>query len=154
MFIHSKPLQYTVQVEKPDPIFAKQLQELLGGKFGEMTVMMQYLLQGWALRGDEEDPRMHRLKDMLLDTGTEEIAHVEMLANCIGMLLDKASPEQQEEAAKNNPVVYAALGGMNPQHMIASGLGALASDSNGVPWSGAYASASGNVIADLYNNAQ
>jgi Mn-containing catalase len=41
-----------------------------------------------------------------------------MLATCIAMLLDKASPEQQEEAATSNPVVYAAIGGMNPQHMI------------------------------------
>jgi Mn-containing catalase len=46
------------------------------------------------------------------------------------------------------------MGGMNPQHMIVSGLGALASDSNGVPWNGSYATASGNIVADLYNNAQ
>jgi Mn-containing catalase len=46
MFLHSKKLQYTVKVDRPDPIFAKQLQELLGGKYGEMTVMMQYLMQG------------------------------------------------------------------------------------------------------------
>lgn len=69
-------------------------------------------------------------------------------------LLDKASPEQQEEAAKSNPVMYAAMGGMSPQHLIASGLGAMLSDSNGVPWSGVYPGASGNVVADMYNNAQ
>src|SRR4051812_48626362 len=43
MFFHSKQLQYRVRVEKPDPVYAKQLQELIGGKFGEMTVMNQYL---------------------------------------------------------------------------------------------------------------
>jgi Mn-containing catalase len=153
MFTHTRKLQYKVRVDKPDPIYAKQLQELLGGKYGEISVMMQYLFQGWGMRGDEGDPRLRRLKDMLLDTGTEEIAHVEMLATCIAMLLDGASPEQQEEAARSNPTVYAALGGMNPQQMIVSGLTALPADSAGNPWSGAYATASGNVIPDLYANA-
>jgi Mn-containing catalase len=90
---------------------------------------------------------------MLLDTGTEEIARGEKLATCISMLLDKASSEQQEEAAKSDPVVYAAMGGMNPQHWLTSRLGVLVSDSNGVPWMGNYATATGNVVADLYNNA-
>ena len=53
MFLRTKRLQYPVRVERPDPMFARQLQELLGGKYGEMTVMMQYLSQGWALRGAE-----------------------------------------------------------------------------------------------------
>lgn len=153
MFVHSKQLQYKVRVDRPDPIYAKQLQELLGGKYGETTVMMQYLMQGWALRGDTSDPRLKRVKDMLLDTGTEEIAHVEMLATCIAMLLDKASPEQQEEASKGDAAVYAAMGGMNPQHVIVSGLGPMLGDSNGNPWSGAYPTASGNIVADLFTNA-
>src|SRR5438105_3336605 len=138
MFTHAKQLQYKVRVDRPDPIYARQLQELIGGKYGEMSVMMQYLFQGWGLRGTQDDARLRRLKDMLLDTGTEEIAHVEMLATCIAMLLEGASPEQQEEAAKKDPVVYAALGGMNPQHMIVSGLGALPTDSVGNPWRGDY----------------
>jgi Mn-containing catalase len=155
MFLHDKRLQFTVRVDKPDPVLARQVQELLGGKYGEMTVMMQYLMQGWGMRGDLEDPRVLRLKDMLLSTGTEEIAHVEMLSTCIAMLLEGTSQEQQEEAAKANPVVEAALGGgVNPQHIIVSGLGALLSDSNGNPWSGSFATASGNAVADLYNNAQ
>jgi Mn-containing catalase len=45
--------------------------------------MTQYLFQGWGLRGDAGDPRLRCLKHMLLDRGTEEIAHVEMLATCI-----------------------------------------------------------------------
>jgi Mn-containing catalase len=153
MFTISKQLQYPVRVDRPDPMYARQLQELLGGKYGEMTVMIQYLFQGWGLRGSTSDKHLLRIKDMLLETGTEEIAHVEMLSTCIAMLLDGASPELQEEAAKSSPAVLAALGGMNPQHMIVSGLSALPADSNGNPWSGAYVTASGNIIADLYINA-
>lgn len=153
MFTYIKKLQYTVRVDRPDPLYARQLQELIGGRWGEMSVMMQYLFQGWGLRGDASDPRLARIKDMLLETGTEEIAHVEMLAACVSLLLEGATPDQQQQAAQADPVTFAAMGGINPQHLIASGLGAMPVDSVGNPWSGSYASASGNVVPDLYLNA-
>jgi Mn-containing catalase len=153
MFVRNKRLQYPVRVERPDAVFARHVQELLGGKYGEITVMMQYLFQGWALRGTESDPRLARIRDMLLDTATEEIAHVEMLSTMIAQLLDGASPEQQLAAADASPAVLAALAGMNPQHVIASGLGPQLADCNGNPWNGSYVTASGNVVADLYANA-
>jgi len=95
---------------------------------------------------------------MLLDIGTEEIAHVEMLSVMISRLLDNAPVEEQEDAAKI-PVIGAALGGtdmrdvmfagMNPQHEIVTGQGADAKDSQGVPWSGHFVTASGNLMADF-----
>jgi Mn-containing catalase len=51
MFYHKKRLQYFTKPDSPDPVYAKQLQELIGGPFGEMSVMMQYLFQGWNCRG-------------------------------------------------------------------------------------------------------
>jgi len=60
----------------------------------EMT-MMQYLFQGWNCRG----PAKYR--DMLLNIGTEEIGHVEMLATMIACLLDKAPIKMQEDGAKD-----------------------------------------------------
>src|ERR671932_970187 len=100
MFYHKKPLQYYKRPEKPDAVYAKKIQELIGGTFGEMTVMMQYLFQGWNCRG----PAKYR--DMLLDIGTEEIGHVEMLATMIARLLEGATPEQQQGGAAN-PIVGA-----------------------------------------------
>ena len=79
MFTHTKKLQYPVRVDRPDAVYARQLQELLGGKYGEMSEMTQYLFQGWGLRGDAGDPRLRRLKDMLLDTGTEDRLRPERL---------------------------------------------------------------------------
>ncbi|WP_054955139.1 manganese catalase family protein [Paenibacillus dakarensis] len=145
MFRHQKELQYEVKVERPDPQFAKSVQEVLGGQFGEMTVMMQYLFQGFNCRGEE------KYKDMLMDIGTEEIGHVEMLCAMISQLLDGASPEDQQEAAKD-PAMAAIMGGVNPQHLIVSGLGAMPTNSNGVPWNGAYIVASGNLLADMRTN--
>lgn len=43
MFYHIKELQYRAKPERPDPVYARKLQEVLGGQYGEMSVMMQYL---------------------------------------------------------------------------------------------------------------
>jgi Mn-containing catalase len=147
MFIHDKHLQYHARPERPDPQFAKRVQEVLGGQFGEMTVMMQYLFQGWNCFG----PAKYR--DLLLDTGTEEIGHVEMLCTLIARLLEGAPVAEQEAAVAANPGVAAVMGGINPQHLIASGGGALPKDSMGVPWTAGYMVASGNLMADFYHNA-
>lgn len=104
MFYHKKQLQYFTPPQKPDAVYAMKIQELIGGTFGEMTVMMQYLFQGWNCRG----PAKYR--DMLLDVGTEEIGHIEMLATMIAHLLDKAPIKMQEESAKD-AVVGAVMGG-------------------------------------------
>ncbi|MBD1913916.1 MULTISPECIES: manganese catalase family protein [unclassified Leptolyngbya] len=159
MFLHTKRLQYFTPPESPDPIYAKKMQELIGGVFGEMTVMMQYLFQGWNCRG----PAKYR--DMLLDIGTEEIGHIEILSTMIAQLLDNAPVQMQEDGAKD-PVVGAVMGGekpegvimdimgaaMNPQHSIVSGLGAMPQDSVGFPWNGRFIIASGNLMADFRSN--
>lgn len=145
MFIHVKELQYNAKPDKPDPVYAKKLQEILGGQFGEMTVMIQYLFQGWNCRAEA------KYRDMLLDVGTEEIAHVEMIATMIAQLLDGAPVDQQEKAAQD-PIIGAVLGGMNPQHVIVSGLGATPTDSVGYPWNSRYTIASGNLLADFRAN--
>ncbi|WP_208588873.1 manganese catalase family protein [Gracilibacillus suaedae] len=145
MFYHVKELQYPAKPDRPDPLFAKQLQEVLGGQFGEISVTMQYLFQGWNVRMDG------KYKDLLMDVGTEEIAHVEMLATMIARLLDNAPVGDLEEAAKD-PVLGAIIGGMNPQHAIVSGLGAMPGDSVGNRWTADYIIASGNLLADFRAN--
>lgn len=145
MFFHVKELQYNARPERPDPYYAKQLQEVLGGQYGEISVMMQYLFQAWNCKGPQ------KYRDMLLDIGTEEMAHVEMLATMIGWLLEGA-PVSEQEAAAENPVVGAVLGGMNPQHAIVNGLGASPNDSVGFPWTARYIVASGNMLADFRAN--
>lgn len=145
MFYHDKRLQYHAKPDAPDPVYARKLQEILGGAFGEMTVMIQYLFQGWNCRG----PAKYR--DLLLDIGTEEIAHVEMIATMIARLLDR-SPIDQEKAARENPMVGAVLGGMSPQHAIVWGLGANPNDSTDFPWTARYTVASGNLLADFRSN--
>ena len=155
MFFHRKELQFTARPDKPDPIFAKMLQEALGGQWGEMSVMINYLFQGWNCRAEG------KYRDMLMDIGTEEIGHVEMLATMIARLLESSPVEAQEDAAKDS-IMGAMLGGtriedvilsgMNPQHAIVSGGGAMPTDSMGLPWNAKYTIASGNLLADFRFN--
>jgi Mn-containing catalase len=146
MFYHDGKLQYPVRVETPDPHFAQMLQQAIGGIEGEMRVCLQYLFQAWGARG----PKKYR--DMLLETGTEEIAHIEMLATAVALNLEGAPTGLQEEAAAQNPAVHAILGDMDPRHVLSAGLAAMAADANGVPFNGSWVVASGNLAADMYAN--
>ena len=155
MFFNKKELSFHAIPDKPDPVLAKHLQEIIGGQFGEMSVAMQYLFQGWNTRGNE------KYKDLLMDTGTEELGHIEMIATMVARLLEDAPVTEQEKGAAN-PVIGAIMGGMspkdvlvegmNPQHAIVSGLGAMPVNSVGVPWNAGYIVASGNLLADMRHN--
>jgi Mn-containing catalase len=146
MFRHTDYLQFDVKPEKPDPVYAQKLQELLGGAFGEMTVTMQYLMQGWNCR------MKGKYKDLIMDVATEEIGHVEMIATMIARLLEGAPATDSTKNALGDPVVAAVMGGMDPQQAIVSGGAPTLSDSHGAPWNGKYIVASGNLLADFHAN--
>ena len=154
MFYHDSKLQYPVRVEKPNPVFAKALQQAIGGIEGEMRVCMQYLFQAWNSRGPV------KYRDMLMNTGTEEIGHIEMLATAVALNLEGAALSMQEQAAEH-PVMNAAMGGQSVKaeigtqmmrHTLSSGQGAMAVDSNGVPFNGSWIVGTGNIAADMYAN--
>ncbi len=147
MFLHRQELQYKCTPDKPDAIYARKLQEVLGGQYGEITVAMQYMFQGW---------NMHipgKYRDLVFGIGSEEIGHVEMLATMIAQLLEKAPLGVTSDALQDDPTVAAVVGGMDVQHAIVAGAGARAVDSNGNPWQGSFITASGNLLADFHANA-
>ena len=146
MFHHSSKLQYDVRVDRPDPAFAKYLQQAIGGIEGEIRVAMQYFFQAMGARGDP------KYRDMLMMTATEELSHIEFLGHAVALNLDGAPVEVTEEAAKD-PVVHAILGGMNPRHVLSSGLSAMPVNANGVPFDMSHVYATGNIGADMLANA-
>ena len=145
MFSHHKELAYTVRVDKPNPVFARLLQQAIGGPEGEMRVMNQYLFQAWSSRG----PAKYR--DLLLQTGTEEIGHIEVLATAVAMTLEGA-PQAMIDDVVTNPVVAARMQGLEPRHILTSGLGATPGDANGVPFNAACIDIGGNLLANLHAN--
>lgn len=146
MFFHDRRLQYKVRVGKPNPQFARLLQQAIGGIEGEIRVCLQYLFQAWGNRG----PAKYR--NMLLETGTEEISHIEMLCTAVALNLEGAKGSIIDEVVSSNPVVEQIMGGMDPRHYLSAGLAAMAADANGVPFNGSWVVASGNLAADMHAN--
>ena len=147
MFFHRQELQFKAKPDKPDAVYARKLQEVLGGQYGEITVAMQYGFQSW----NAHMPGKYR--DLLYGIGAEEMGHVEMLATMIAQLLEDAPLGVVDGAAQDDPTVAAIVGGTDPQHAIVAGAGARPVDSNGNPWSAGYVTASGNMLADFTANA-
>lgn len=146
MFYHDSKLQYEVKVDRPDPMFAKMLQQAIGGIEGEIRVCLQYLFQAWGCRGPE------KYRNMLMETGTEEIAHIEMLATAVALNLETAPNTMKDEMAAESPLIEAIMGGADPRHYLSAGMAAMATDSNGVPFNGSWVVGSGNLAADMYAN--
>jgi Mn-containing catalase len=157
MYYHDKRLQYPVQVNNPDPLFARQLQQAIGGIEGEIRVCLQYFFQAWGARGPS-----NKYRDMLLHTATEEIGHIEMLATAVALNLENAPATLQETAVQSSSVVSAIMGGgerprhmvegMLQRHLLSTGMAAFPGNSDGLPFDCSHVYASGNLAADMYSN--
>src|SRR5204862_5195569 len=80
MYHHIKKLMFTVRVGQPDPRFGNMLLEQFGGANGELAAAMQYSIQGINC----EDVGC---KDLLMDIGTEELSHLEIIGTLARMHL-------------------------------------------------------------------
>ena len=147
MFFHKQELQHSATPDAPDAVYARKLQEVLGGQYGEITIAMQYGFQAW----NTHIPGKYR--DLLFGIAAEEFGHVEMLAIMISQLLEKAPVGLTDEAVQNDPVMAAVIGGTDVQQAIVAGAGARPVDSMGNPWQGAFITSSGNLLADFTANA-
>ncbi|MGN6646004.1 MAG: manganese catalase family protein [Cytophaga sp.] len=157
MFYHVKELQFNARVSKPDPRFAKLLLEQFGGGNGELKAAMQYFVQAFGAK----DPYPDKY-DMLMDIATEEFSHLEIVGATIQMLLTGVNGELKDAAGtdeimqlldgktKKESFIHEAM--TNPHFLVTSGGGPLVTDSNGIPWSGAYVNAMGDLTVDLRSN--
>ena len=145
MFYVDMKLQFPVRVERPNPAFARALQQAIGGVEGEIRVANQYMFQAFGSRGDP------KYRHLLMNTAAEELGHIEMLATAVALNLDGA-PLAMQEAASNDPVGGSVLNGVNFKNILSSGLSAMPVDSDGVPFDMSHIYASGNIAGDMYAN--
>lgn len=129
MYHHIKKLMYTVNIGTPDPAFGKMLLEQFGGANGELAAAMQYCIQGWNC---EDAAR----RDLLMDIGTEELSHLEVVGALIRMHLKPMKSDR--EAALADPLVT-----------IAGGGGLALCDSGGNAWTADYLKITGDLSVDL-----
>jgi Mn-containing catalase len=132
MYHHVKKLMYTVNVGTPDPRFGNMLLEQFGGANGELAAAMQYSIQGFNC----EDPAR---KDLLMDIGTEELSHLEIVGALIRMHLKPMKDDRA--AAEADPLVA-----------IAGGGGVSLYNSVGDAWTADYLKITGDVAVDLRSN--
>lgn len=132
MYHHIKKLMYTVNVGKPDPRFGNMLLEQFGGANGELAAAMQYSIQGLNC----EDPDR---KDLLMDIGTEELSHLEVVGTLARMHLRPA--KEDRDAAHADPLIA-----------IAGGGGVSLCNSMGNPWTADYLKITGELDVDLRSN--
>jgi Mn-containing catalase len=133
MYHHVKKLMYTVNIGEPDVRFGNMLLEQFGGANGELAAAMQYTIQGWNCLDD-----IGR-RDLLLDIGTEELSHLEVVGALIRMHLKPLKTNR--EAAEADPLVT-----------IAGGGGVALFDSQGNPWTSTYLKITGELDVDLRSN--
>jgi Mn-containing catalase len=132
MYHHVKKLMYTVRVDEPDPRFGNMLLEQFGGANGELAAAMQYSIQGLNC----EDPDR---KDLLMDIGTEELSHLEVVG-CLARLHLKPTKFDREKAEADPLIAIAGGGGVN------------LFNSQGNPWTADYLKITGELDVDLRSN--
>jgi Mn-containing catalase len=132
MYHHIKKLMYTVNVGTPDPRFGNMLLEQFGGANGELAAAMQYSIQGLNC----DDPER---KDLLMDIGTEELSHLEIVGTLARMHLKPMKADR--DAAEVDPLIAIAGGG---------GVGLF--NSMGDAWTADYLKVTGELDVDLRSN--
>jgi Mn-containing catalase len=130
----------------PSPNSAAAVQELLGGRFGEMSTLMNYTYQSFNFRGREQ---VRPFYDLIANIAAEEYSHIELVSYTINLLLTGATERGTDPTTTPlEPGVDA----RNSYHFVASGQSSLPFDSMGNPWTGQYVFSSGNLKLDLLNN--
>ncbi|PEJ58241.1 MULTISPECIES: manganese catalase family protein [unclassified Bacillus (in: firmicutes)] len=131
MWIYEKKLQYPVKVSTCNPMLAKFLVEQYGGADGELAAALRYLNQRYTIPD--------KVIGLLTDIGTEEFAHLEMIATMIYKLTKDATPDQMKAAGLDT-------------HYASHDSALFYHNSDGVPFTTAYIQAKGDPIADLYED--
>jgi Mn-containing catalase len=157
VFYHVKELQFNARVSGPDPRFATLLLEQFGGGNGELKAAMQYFVQAFGARQPYPDKY-----DLLMDIATEEFSHLEIVGATITMLLDGLNGELKDAVEQSDltkllqgpeakeDYIHKAM--TAPQFLALTGGGPHVTNSQGVPWTGAYVNANGDLTVDLRSN--
>ena len=130
----------------PSPNDAAAVQELLGGKFGEMSTLMNYTFQSFNFRGRK---RLRPFYDLIASIAGEEYSHIEAVSYAINLLLTGSTKRGHDpEPGPLKEVVDA----RNMYHFFSSAQTSLPMDSMGNFWTGQNVFSGGNLKLDLLHN--
>ncbi|WP_368505587.1 manganese catalase family protein [Alkalihalophilus sp. As8PL] len=129
----------------PDANAAAAVQELLGGKFGEMSTLNNYLFQSFNFRNKK---KLKPFFDLVASITAEELGHVELVSNTINLMIEGTTFPGDPNIAP----MRAATDKRNTAHFIQTAQTSYPMDSMGGSWRGDYVFNSGNLILDLLHN--
>jgi len=132
MWTYEKKLQYPVKIKQTNPRLGKLIIEQYGGPDGELGAAIRYLSQKYTMVTPQAI-------GILNDIGTEELAHLEIIASIVTQLTRGATMKQLEEA------------GLDPNY-VNHGLAIFPQSAGGIPWSATYIQSKGDPLTDLYEN--
>ena len=145
MFLRIDKLQVELpQPKQADPDAAAVVQDLMGGRFGEMSTLMNYMHQSFNMRAKS---KVKPYYDLIANIAAEEAGHVELVANTINLMLDGAAGEGEDGA----PLSVAKSAG-NPAQFLFTGQSSFPMDPGGIPWDASNVFNSGNLQLDLLHN--
>ena len=153
MFMRVDQLQAELPAPKQaDPNAAAALQELLGGKYGEMSTLGNYMFQSFNFRSKE---KLRPFYSLVASITAEELGHVELVSNGIAMLAN--GPDIPDgDLGDGGDISGAPFADMSDMRLAAAflsnGGGATPVNSNGAPWNNDFITTTGNVVTDLLHN--
>ncbi|HWX49222.1 MAG TPA: manganese catalase family protein [Roseomonas sp.] len=151
MFLRIDRLQVEMPLPKaPDPTAAAAVQELMGGRFGEMTTLNTYMFQSFNFR---QRGALRPYYALIANIATEELGHIELVAAAVNGLMNGA--EGKGDITQGDAALKGFVGGGGSiKNVVGPGPvgGIMAADSLGAPWRGDFIFNSGNLILDLLHN--
>jgi len=146
MYLRIDKLQYEMPAPtEPDTKAAAAVQDLLGGRFGEMSTLMNYTYQSFNMRGHK---KIQPYYELVSSIAAEELGHIELVAATINGLLTGAVPD----GASPEDAPLKGIADDYPGHFLAAGAGARVAGAGGEPWQGDYVFNTGNLKLDLLHN--
>ena len=129
MWIYEKKLQYPVKIKNPNAKLAQVIISQLGGADGELAASMRYLHQRYS-------SPYGQITGILTDVGTEELAHLEIIAAILHQLTRDLTPEQ----IADSPFATYFVDHTTGMYPIAA---------SGVPFDMKYVGVKGDLLTDL-----
>ena len=132
MWQYEKKLQYPVNIKRSNPKLAQLIISQLGGPDGELGASMRYLNQRYTMPYD-------KVKGILTDVGTEELAHLELVSAIVYQLTKNLTLDQIKESGFD-------------KYFVDHTTGIYPVAASGTPWSTMYIQSTGDAIADLHED--
>lgn len=132
MWNYEKRLEYPVNITTPNAKIAQIILSQYGGPDGEIGASMRYLSQRFTASN-------RTAMAVLTDVGTEELAHLEMVATIVHQLTRNLSSEELEKA------------GFAPYYADHT-VGIWPQSAGGYPFSASELQSTGDPVADLFED--